>query len=198
MRRLTLSARRALLLAVLFASGWTGAALAQPNAPDRIGPYRIERGADGLLVRAADPSRSAQALIAGGLALAAVGAYGVRAARRRGRAAALFLLGVGVAGVGAVAGAFGGTTWLANRDGLTERTRLGGERFVARSELAALERRKQRQLGTEAKSAAPLRLWALELRSTRGARVAHFALESEAEARALGDELARALGVELH
>jgi hypothetical protein len=163
----------------------------------RMGAYRVEPTSEGLVVHAADPVRSAQALIAGGLALAAVGAWGVRGARRRGRAAALLLVGLGLAGVGATAGWFGGTTWLANRDGITERPRFGEPRFVARDGLAAIERERAPKSGTDAKGTTVARPFELELRATDGSRVARWAFESESEARAFGEALSRALGVEL-
>jgi hypothetical protein len=163
----------------------------------RVGAYRVEPTSEGLVVHAADPVRSAQALIAGGLALAAVGAWGVRGARRRGRAAALLLVGLGLAGVGATAGLLGGTTWLANRDGFTERPRFGDARFVPRAGLGALERERAPKRGTDAKGTTVAKPFELELRATDGSRVARWAFESESDARTFGEALSRALGVEL-
>jgi hypothetical protein len=187
--------RRLAPLLALALFGAASAARAEP--PERIGPYRLEAAGDALVVRAQDAGSLAVGLVLAGLALAGVGAVRARAPGRRAHGRALVALGLALAGVGGVARSFGGTVWTASRGGLLVATRLGGERLVARAEIDHLALTRARPIGADVKPQARPRQFELHLRSATGASLAHFALESDAQARALGGELALALGVEL-
>jgi len=179
--------------------GWLAAAgLAHADTPERIGPYRLEAAGDALTVRAQDSGSLAWGLIGAGVALSVFGTLRARAPGRRGRGVAMIVLGLGVAGVGAAAALGGGTTWVASRAGLVVATRLGGERTVARAEIDSIDLSHARAIGVDVKPGARPRLFELHVRAANGASLAHFALESQAQARALGEELAGSLGVPLH
>ncbi|RIL03960.1 MAG: hypothetical protein DCC71_14465 [Proteobacteria bacterium] len=160
------------------------------DTPERIGRLRIRATPDGLVVQAPGPDRIARVVVGVGLAIAAFGVL-------RGRARAISLLGLGVAGVGGVALVFGGTTWTAGADGLRERTRLSGERLVPRAEIERLEIARRAPV-PDAKS--PPRPLLYEVRVfARGEAdsAARIAVGSREEADALGRALADALGAPL-
>lgn len=166
------------------------ACVASAEPPSRIGRLRIDSTPSGLVIQSADAGGAARIVVGVGLAIAALGVL-------RGRARALSLLGLGVAAVGGAAIVFGGTTWTAGADGLRQRTRLSGERVVARAEIDRIEIARRAPLHDSKEPPRPLRF---EVRvHARGERdsVARIGVESRAEADALARLLADALGAPL-
>lgn len=159
--------------------------------PEAIGPYVVERNDAALVVRAGEGDRAALWLVAGGLALAALGA--LRARRRM----PWLLLGAGLAAVGGVARVEGGAVWRATPDGVTEQRRFRAERSLARAEIEALEIGSRRATGVDVKAASPPRRVELRVVARGVGAPIGFAFEREDDARRLGALLAETLGVPL-
>lgn len=154
------------------------AAAAHAEPPARIGTYRIEPTPAGFTIRAQEGGRVAKGVVAFGLAVAAIGVLA-------GRRVPWILLGLGIAGVGIAALAFGGATWEASRDGLR------GAETVSRAEIGSLEVAEARRIGSDVKPQARPRPWELRVRGADGSTAARFAFARPSEAQALGAELAR-------
>lgn len=186
------AARAALLVAVgLLAFG--PAAAADPTEGEQIGRYRVRRSGDGIEVAVPRDRGIGLALAAGGAALGALGA-GLVAAGRRSAGIAVLLAGVGLVALGTLA-AFGTTRVRASHAELVREGLGGRAQRWPREAIAAVEVARRGASAEDFKRVAA-RPWDVRLRAPDGGRLpVRFALESEADARALARALAEALGL---
>jgi hypothetical protein len=195
-----LASRRAALGLVAGALlGAAGAAPAQEaTAPGvtHIGRYEVVRGADALVVRLPRDTPIGLGLVAGGLALSALGAALLGSRRRT--AGGLVLLGLGVAGVGGVA-LVASASWTASRaELLRERSGRRVERWPREAIVAVEVVQRPREAPLDLKSGSPPRRWEVRVRGSDGERLpARFTFEMERDARALARALGAALGVDV-
>lgn len=161
--------------------------------PEQIGPYRLAAIEGGLELRAPDDTRGGSALIAAGLALAAIGVWRLRrdAGERRNFGWARVLLGLGMAVVGSFAVLGSGTVWAVTRDGVAQIHADRRETIAPRARIEAVEIAHVPAEGAAVKNLSSARDWTVR---AGGAR---FTVGTSEEARQLADEIARALGVEV-
>lgn len=177
-----------------FALAPPGAA-AEPAETMRIGGHQVTRTEDGIEVALPSDRRVGLLLAGGGAVLVALG-VGLVAAGRRGAGTALLLVGLGFAGLGA-ASALGATTVRASRVELVRQAVGGRSERWPREAIAAVEVRRRRPSAEDLKRPGA-RPWLVRLRAREGGYLpVRFTLVGEADARALGEALAGALGLPL-
>jgi len=161
----------------------------------RIGRYQLTGTADGLEVHVPGDSRLGSALAAGGLLIGGIGLFaGLHG--RFGAAAAMIVIGIGIAAVGGTA-LLGSTSWRASPVLLLRERADGGVDQWPHEAIGwvAISRAVPSAFDFKRTGVRP---WEVRVRGPEGTPLpTRFTLESEGDARALARSLAAALDVPL-